>query len=346
MDLREEEAMTLTGTWLITGVTGFIGSLLVKYLMSQLEYKKGLISILGLVRNEEKAKEVFSGEDCTNLQFIKVDLCEASAIMAIEESVDYIVHCAAATASSYMISNPVETADGIVLGTRNVLELAKRKAVKSVVYVSSMEVYGRVGDIGRPRVEEELGRVVLDSPRSCYPLGKRMAEHYCHVFWKQYGVPVKVARLAQTFGSGVHPEDNRVYMQFARAVIEGRDIVLKTQGRSFGNYCSSEDVIEAIMFLLELGAEGEIYNVVNEANTMRIYEMAELVATRLAQGRIKVRVNEENPKKTGYAPDTELRLSGTKLQKLGWMPKKSLLEMYQDVIKELEFHNVHMEKNE
>ncbi len=328
--------MNLSGTWLITGITGFVGSLLAKHLMEQREYKEGTLRILGLVRDEEKAKRVFACDDCQNLQFVMADLCDANTVLGISEPVDYIVHCAAATASAYMISNPVETADGIVLGTRNMLELAKQKNVKSMVYVSSMEVYGCVTDIGRLRAEEELGEVALNSPRSCYPLGKRMAEHYCHAFFKEYGVPVKVARLAQTFGTGVRPEDNRVYMQFARAAVEGRDIVLKTRGRSYGNYCSSEDVIAALLVLLEKGSDGEAYNVVNEANTMRICEMAELVAEKVAQGRISVRIEVEDASKTGYAPDTELRLSGVKLRALGWEPTKTLAEMYRDIIKVLE----------
>jgi len=329
--------MNYSGTWLITGITGFVGSLLAKHLMGLSEYKAGTLRILGLVRDMEKAKRVFAGDNCENLQFIQADLCDAQAVLSIVEPVDYIVHCAAATTSSYMISNPVETADGIVLGTRNMLELAKSKAVKSMVYVSSMEVYGSVTDIGRLRTEEELGEIALTSPRSCYPLGKRMAEHYCHAFFKEYGVPVKVARLAQTFGTGVRLEDNRVYMQFARAVKEGRDIVLKTQGRSFGNYCSSEDAITALLVLLEKGANGEAYNVVNEANTMRIVEMAELVASRVAQGKVAVRIEVEDASRTGYAPDTELRLSGAKLRTLGWEPTKDLEEMYKDILDVMSF---------
>ena len=330
--VKEEVAMNITGTWLITGVTGFVGGLLTRHLMAQPEYLEGAVHILGLVRDEDKAKRIFEGADRRNLHFIEADLCDGSAIAEIEEPLDFVVHCAAATASSYMISNPVETADGIVLGTRNILELAREKNVKGMVHISSMEVYGSVKDNGRPRTEEELGDISLTSPRSSYPLGKRMAELYCHTFWKEYGVPVKVARLAQTFGIGVRPEDNRVYMQFAKAAMEERDIVLKTRGRSFGNYCCSEDAVSAVLLLLEKGENGETYNVVNEVNTMCIYEMAELVANKMAGGRIKVRVESEDMKKTGYAPDTELRLSGEKLRALGWKPTKSLVEMYKDII--------------
>lgn len=329
MDFKQE-------TYLITGITGLIGSLLARQLMSLPEYDEGSIRILAPVRDIEKAKRLFADASEEGLQFVKMDLCDTTAVLAVEQPIDYILHCACVTQSAEMIAHSVETADGIVFGTRAILELANQKKVKSMVYVSSMEAYGSVRDIGHPRKEEELGEVRLEAVRSCYPLGKRMAEHYCHSFWQEYEVPVKIARLAQTFGRGVKPEDNRVYMQFAKAAVEGRDIVLKTQGLSVGNYCASEDVVRAIFLLLEKGENGEAYNVVNEENTMRIREMAELVADKIAGGRIKVRIEIEDASKTGYAPDTELRLSGEKLRKLGWKPSKNLEQMYRDIIEILE----------
>ena len=173
---------------------------------------------------------------------------------------------------------------------------------------------------------------MLNSSRSCYSLGKRMAEHYCYIYQKEYGVPVKIARLAQTFGTGVSLEDNRVYMQFAKSVVENKDIILKTSGMSYGNYCSSEDVVNAIFILLQDGVDGETYNVVNEENTMTIYQMAELVANKVANGKIQVRTEIEDLEKTGYAPNTELKLSGEKMRALGWKPRKGLAEMYQDIL--------------
>ena len=321
--------------YLITGATGLIGSSLIKNIIETQDYKTGNVKIVAVARNIAKYNDIFQGYDCHNIVFLPMDICSADAVTAIDEPIDYIIHCAASTASAYMISNPVEVADGIVLGTRNVLELAKAKKVKSMVYISSMEVYGTVEDIGRPRMEDELGSISLYSSRSCYPLAKRMAEHYCYIYGKEYGVPVKIARLAQTFGKGVRPEDNRVYMQFAKAAYEQRDIVLKTAGNSMGNYCSVDDAVTAIFTILHKGEIGEVYNVVNEDNTMSIRGMAELVADRVASGSIKVRIEQEDSSKTGYAPDTGLRLSGKKSRDLGWMPTKSLIQMYEDLLEEL-----------
>lgn len=328
-------------TYFITGLTGYIGKLITKELLRSPEYQEGQIDIIGLVRHPEKIGEVIGRVPDAHFTWIEGDCRDdfwksTKLEERLGKPVDYIIHCAAPTSSSYMISNPVETADSIVSGTRNVLELARRLRPKSMVFLSSMEVYGCVPDFGRPRSESELGEISLDAARSCYPLGKRMAEHYCHIYQKEYGIPVKIARLAQTFGRGVLPADHRVYMQFAKAVIEQKDIVLQTSGLSMGNYCAAEDAVSAILLILKKGSNGEAYNVVNEAETRSIREMAELVANQVAQGRIGVKIREEDILKTGYAPHTLLRISGEKLRRLGWRPTKGLVEMYRDMIEELQ----------
>lgn len=319
---------------LITGITGFLGSLLAKNLMLSDIYRQGNLQIIGLARQLEKAQTLFADYDMKNVKLFSADICDRAVLFSELEKqpVDYLIHCAAVTTSTEMISHPVETADGIVMGTRNMLELAKIKHVKSMVFLSSMEVYGYVSEIGRPRKENELGEIDITSSRSCYSLGKRMAEHYCNIYYKEYEVPVKVARLSQTFGVGVRPDDRRVFMQFARAVVQEEDIVLRTQGLTIGNYCDSMDAVNAIMLLLYHGDNGETYNVVNEANTMSVREMAQLVSEKLAYGRIQVKIEPEISSKTGYAPDTALRMSSEKLRSLGWKPTKNLVQMYREVI--------------
>lgn len=315
-------------TYLITGATGMIGGLVLQKLVFSDEYIFGNVRIIAIVRNISKFNEIYRGEIYKNVIPVEQDICEP---IDIDEEVDYIIHCAATTRSAYMISNPVEVADGIMVGTKNVLEFAKNKNIKSMVYLSSMEVYGVVNDDNRKK-EDELGFLSLTEARSCYPLAKRMAEHYCNIYFKEYGVPVKVARLAQTFGDGVRIDDNRVYMQFAKAIVNNTDIVLKTDGKSVGNYCDSYDVINAIFLLLDKGENGEIYNVVNENNTMSILEMAELVVKHFANEKIKVIVSPENRGGTGYAPNTALRLSSEKIEKIGWKPQKDIISMYENII--------------
>jgi len=307
----------------ITGATGYLGSMLVKHIR-ETEAEAGVIAI---VRDRQKAEGLLP----EGVELLTADLADKAAVEGLSLKCDYMIHCASVTRSAEMVAHPVEVISSIVDATRNVLELARRCGIKSMVYLSSMEVYGSIACGENHRVTEEevsRGAVELLNVRSCYPLGKRMAENLCYSYYREYGVPVRIARLAQTFGKGILPGETRVFAQFAEAVVSGRDIVLHTEGNSMGNYCGIGDAITGILTILERGAEGEAYNVVNEENTMTIRQMAELVAEKIAGGRIHVvyDIPKDNPH--GYAADTLLRLSGKKLEALGWKPGEGLEEMY------------------
>ena len=324
--------------YLITGITGYIGMQLVKKVVESEAFEKKEIKILLHSRNKDKYESMFywlNSEQVypifSDIKDIKDEVLQRQQEGSFGE-IDYIIHCASNTMSSYMVSNPVETIDGIVAGTKAVLELAKEQKVKSMVYLSSMEVYGDVAcDCDNRITEDILGQIDILKPRSSYPLGKRMAEGYCAAYAYEYGVPVKIARLAQTFGKGILPNENRSFAQFVRAAAEKRDIVLKTEGKSIGNSVAIEDAVDAIIFLLQNGRSGQAYNVVNENNTMSIKEMAELVAHIIGKDKVKVVIDIEDSLKTGYAADTRLCMSGEKLRRLGWEAKKSIEEMFLDV---------------
>ena len=93
-----------------------------------------------------------------------------------------------------------------------------------------MEIYGQSADPEDTK-ENDLGYVDLAAVRSCYPEGKRMCECMCTAYAAQNGIRISSARLAQTFGAGILPTENRVFAQFARSALRGEDIVLKTEGK-------------------------------------------------------------------------------------------------------------------
>lgn len=312
-------------TYLITGATGYIGSLLSEYLLQQGQ------QVTVIVRNIEKLKVTL--KDKVNI--IQGDIRDSSMMDRILGRYDYLIHCAAPTQSAYMISNPIEVANTIIQGTQNMLKLASRCQIKSMVFLSSMEVYGKMECLKGEKIsEEKLGDLDITNVRSCYPMAKRMAENYCYSYYKEYGVPVKVARLAQTFGRDISENDNRVFAQFANAVRNHTDIVLHTKGNSVGNYCDIDDAISGILFLLTCGSPGEAYNIVNEANTMTIREMAELVVDKIAEGDIRVRFDIPKDNCFGYAEETGVRLSGEKMKVLGWEARTGLEEMYRNILKD------------
>lgn len=319
--------------YLITGGTGYIGSRMVKLLLDE---KTAQNQVTAVVRDLDKAEEMYTEAERKRIVFIKGDLTDADRIRQIQDSYDYLIHCAAVTKSIEMVTHPTKVIASILDGTRNILELAERCQVKSVVYLSSMEIYGKIDCSGETRIQEEaLGEVDLLQVRSCYPEAKRMAENLCFCFYSEYGVPVKIARLAQTFGKGILPGENRVFAQFARAAKEGKDIILHTEGNSVGNYCDIQDALNGILLILQKGENGQAYNVVNEETTMTIRQMAQLVAEEAAEGKIQVRYEIPEENIYGYGAQTGLRLSSRKLRELGWKPAKGLKEMFQDAMESL-----------
>lgn len=312
---------------LITGATGYIGSMLTRKLIDDGE------KVIALVRNADKAKAMLPEQ----VDILVADMTDGATMQELTVSCDYIVHCAAITASAEMQAHPVSVVRSIFNITQNMLELARSVRPKSMVYISSMEVYGNLDcSDGHRATEDEAGcgEVNVLAVRSCYPLGKRLAENLCAAYALEYGVPVKIARLAQTFGRGVLPGDRRVFAQFARAAVKGEDIVLHTTGQSMGNYCAIEDAIAGLLIILEKGCNGNAYNVANEENTMTIREMAELAAETLSAGKSRVVLDIPPDNRYGYAADTGLRLSSEKLRALGWKPTKDLRRMFLDMVED------------
>ncbi len=313
-------------TVFVTGATGLVGSMMVKALLHY-----GKTKVIALVRNLEKAKSVFAAElHDPNLQFHKGDVMEP---LRVEASIDFIIHGASVTASKTMVTHPVQTLMTAITGTQNILELAKLHNVRSMVYISSMEMYGRTDPSKNTVSEEDLGYIDVLNPRSSYPEGKRICECLCAAYQSEFGVPVKIARLAQTFGAGVGLQEGRVFAQFAKSGLRGENIVLHTEGKSVGNYCYTADVIRALLCILTKGTDKEAYTVVNEETSMPIRDMARLVAERLFAGDVKVVFDiPADLASMGYAADSTMRLSARKLRALGWKPQYNLEEMYERMI--------------
>ncbi len=311
----------------VTGATGLLGSQIVKALACLNRLKNAGIHILAFVRNEEKARTVFG--ELLDRGDIELVIGDVNMPISFEGRADYLIHGASPTSSRYFVTNPVETIYTAVDGAKHVLEFAREKQVKGMVYLSSLEVYGTPLKEDGLISEQDYGFIDPLSVRSSYSEGKRLVECLCASYAKEYHVPVKVARLSQTFGAGVDYNDGRVFAEFARCATEKRDIVLHTQGRTVRSYCYTRDAVSAILYILRRGEAGEAYNVTNMDTAVSIREMAEMVCETIGESEIKVVYDiPADVSSFGYNPEMVIRLDAGSLMALGWRASVGLEEMY------------------
>lgn len=324
-------------TILITGATGLIGSLIVKVILRKNEIDDLNLNMILVSRSEKEVIEKFG-----NSKYIDYIITSVENFTKINKKVDYIIHAASPTKSKFFIENPVETLETSVIGTRNILEYAKISNASSMVYLSSMEMYGTMNEDNV--TEDMLGYIDPLNVRSSYSEGKRISELYCYSYYKEYNVPVKIARIAQTFGAGISKNESRVYKIFADAIINKQDIILKSTGRTIINFSYTVDTVIGIFKIILDGENGEAYNLVSDKTDMTILDSAKWLAKTYGEGKVNVVI--DIPKENaGFAPDNNMILSNKKIKKIGWSPRYTLKQGYDRLLKYLKEEKINEEKN-
>lgn len=300
-------------TVLVTGGTGLVGfNLLQELVQIKPSYD---FRIVALVRNIEKARRVFA----PFLDQVELVCGDVRDELTIPGSVDYIIHGASITSSKMFVENPVETIMTSFMGVRNMLELGRSKKVRSMVFLSSMEVYGTPKDDSLLR-ECDMGYLDPLSIRSSYPQSKRMCESLCAAYAAEYGVPVKIARLAQTFGPGMQANDRRAIVQFLNSAMQGQSIEIKASGESARMYLYTFDAISGLVTLLLHGENAAAYNVANKDTYCSVRTLAESIV-KVVGGNSRVLVNTGTEEERRiYPPDSFLRLDTSGVESLGWKP--------------------------
>jgi nucleoside-diphosphate-sugar epimerase len=311
----------------ISGVTGLVGSLLLRALAYKNEHSGLGMRVIGLARHPENVINRSGAKSGVSVaKWDALDEHEPDI-----DAVDFVIHCASITKSSWFIEKPVETINTTVKGTESLLQFAAAKGSR-FCYVSSMEVYGEGSS--KPLTEEAGGALNSMNLRSSYPQAKQLAEALTAAYASEYGVQACVARLAQTFGAGVPSSDGRVFAQFVRACLSGDNIHLLTDGSKQNMYVSTVDAVTALLLLVVRGENGQAYNVANEQTLCSIRDMAQMVSSRFGEGRVEV-VFDSNPGQAKKYPKSGvIRMDTAKLQLLGWAPTVSLSEMYHQLIQD------------
>ena len=188
--------------------------------------------------------------------------------------VDEIFNLACPASPIHYQRDPVQTTKTSVHGAINVLGLAKRINAK-VFQASTSEVYGDP-EI-HPQTEDYRGNVNPIGPRACYDEGKRCAETLFFDYWRQHSLRIKVARIFNTYGPRMHPDDGRVVSNFIVQALKGQPITLYGDGNQTRSFCFVDDLIEGFIRLMNTG--DAITGPINLGNPreLTIRQLAELV---------------------------------------------------------------------
>lgn len=309
-------------TVLVSGANGFLPAYMVESLLFLLDKKiiTGL-TILALVRNLTKAKARFKNYlNRKELLFINQDVCN---FFEIPHKIDFIIHAASQASPKYFGTDPVGTLKANIVGTINLLNIARINNVDSFLFFSTSEVYGLMSEDKIPTRENEYGYLDPTNVRSCYAESKRMGEAICVSYLHQYGIPVKIIRPFHTYGPGMALDDGRVHADFISDIVNNRDINMKSDGSAIRSFCYLADATRGFFKVFLDGGVGEAYNIGNRNNEISIINLANLLVNMFPKKKLRV-IKQKAPE--GYLQSKIIRNSPdiTKANAIGWFPEISL----------------------
>ncbi len=331
-------------TFLITGASGMIGSYLMYTLVGLNNLANYNIKIIAMVRNSAKLNPYF--KNCEEITVIEQDVVNP---INLNIPIDYIIHAASPASPKLMAKDPVGTIAANTIGTYNTLQLAQKMNARGYCYISSREIYGQPYEDQEYFQENTYGFVDPLNVRSCYPEGKRAAETMCMSFKEQYGIDVKIARPAHTYGPGMSIYDGRVQADFLNNIMHNQNIVMKSEGTSVRTYTYIRDVISAIFYTMlntkDLPYSNDVaFNMADENSKVSIRQLAELLVGIYPEKGLKV-VMELQQQSKGVAPFTLGTLDSTKLRSLGWKPTVTLEEGFKRTLTYLEIEEQHQKES-
>jgi UDP-glucuronate decarboxylase len=291
---------------IVTGGAGFIGSHLCKALLDQ---KHEVVCVDNLYTGSKKNIQLLLKNP--KFEFIQQDITEP-----IDDTADQIYNLACPASPVHYQKDPVYTFKTSVFGAYNVLELAHSCKAR-ILQASTSEVYG--DPLEHPQKESYWGHVNPIGVRSCYDEGKRAAETLCMDFSRQFGVNIRIARIFNTYGPNMAPDDGRVVSNFIMQALQDNPITVYGTGSQTRSFCFVSDLVDGLIKLMN----SDVKTPVNLGNPdeFAIKELAEKVIS-LTKSKSKLvykPLPQDDPKQR--KPDISLAKS-----KLNWSPSVKLTE--------------------
>ena len=249
---------------LVTGGAGFIGSHLCERLVAEGD---DVICLDNYYTGTKTNVKSLAG--LPNFELLRHDVT-----FPLYVEVDEIFNLACPASPIHYQFDPVQTTKTSVHGAINMLGLAKRTGAK-ILQASTSEVYGDPKI--HPQMEEYLGNVNPIGPRACYDEGKRCAETLFFDYYRQHEVNIRVARIFNTYGPRMHPNDGRVVSNFIVQALSGKPLTVYGDGSQTRSFCFVGDLVNGLMSLMK--APDEIVGPINLGNPteLTIFQLAEMI---------------------------------------------------------------------
>lgn len=308
-------------TILITGSNGMTAKAIIKWILLENNFHETNCSIIASTRSPQNIPDYVEEKD--NIEFCKF----GEEDKFIEgKKIDYIIQAAAPTGRDFFISKPVETIRVIIDETEKMLEIAHNNN-SNMVFLSSVEAYG-VPNSMEPLKETYVGTVDSLDIRNGYPMGKKAGEFLCFAMNKEYGVNVKIVRPSSIQGLFQPYNEQRIFNEVLRCMIEKRNLVMKSDGLSKKSFVYTLDAVSGILTVLFKGNPGEVYNITNPEIYLTMKDLVEYLF-KVYTPDLKIEYDIQDVSKTGYLPHLEFTQDISKLNSLGWKPITPLSKIYE-----------------
>lgn len=262
MDTPPKNAKT-SKTILVTGGAGFIGSHLCDRLIERQDH---VICLDNFFTGQRK--NIHHLLDNPNFELIEHDIVEPITL-----EVEQVYNLACPASPIHYQENPVKTIQTSTVGMVNMLELAQQAHAR-ILQASTSEVYG--DPEVHPQSETYTGNVNPLSPRACYDEGKRVAETLCMDYHRQKNTDIRIARIFNTYGPRMHPQDGRVVSNFITQALDNQSITIYGRGDQTRSFCYIDDMVEALIRLMEQTKTTGPINLGNPTE-ITVKELAQLI---------------------------------------------------------------------
>ncbi len=277
--LSDEEKNKLRNTTvLMTGCGGFLGYYFMHfftYFSEELQIKK----IIALENFLTGTKDWLDNMVKENPDLIKLHEFNVitDSINDVEGAAhaDIIVHMASIASPTFYRMYPIETVDANITGLRNLLDFYAEKDIKGFLFFSSSEIYGDPFPEFIPTKEDYRGNVACVGPRACYDEAKRFGETLCYLFAQKYNMPIGVARPFNNYGPGMNINDKRLPADFAKAIVEDRNLEILSDGTPTRTFCYISDAINGYLKVL-LHGQFDFFNIGMDKPELSVREFAEV----------------------------------------------------------------------